>query len=58
MVFFRFIIVVALAALGVSVALFIFTRDRRYLGYAGQIFKVALIVVLIIGALFALERIL
>ncbi|MEO6022310.1 MAG: hypothetical protein ABIP64_04185 [Burkholderiales bacterium] len=57
MVLFRFIIVIALAALGVSLALFIFTRDRRYLGYAGQIFKIGLIVVLVIGALFALERI-
>jgi hypothetical protein len=57
MVFFRLIVVVLLAALGICVGLYVFTRDRRYLGYGGQIIKVGLIVVLVVFALFAIERI-
>ena len=57
MVFFRLIVVVILAALGICVGLYAFTRDRRFLGYAGQIIKVGLIVVLVVLALFAIERI-
>ena len=56
MVFFRLIVVVLLAALGICVGLYVYTRDRRYLGYAGQITKVGLIVVLVVFALFAIER--
>ncbi len=57
MVFFRLIVVVLLAALGICVGLYVFTRDRRFLRYAGQIMKVGLIVVLVVLALFAIERI-
>lgn len=57
MVFFRLIVVVLLAALGICVGLYVFTRDRRYLGYAGQIIKIGLIVVLVVLGLFAIERI-
>ncbi len=57
MVFFRLIVVVLLAALGICVGLYVFTRDRRYLRYAGQIIKVGLIVVLVVLALFAIDRI-
>ena len=56
MVLFRLIVVVLLAALGICVGLFVFTRDRRFLRYAGQIMKVGLIVVLVVLALFAIER--
>lgn len=57
MVFFRLIVVVLLAALAICAGLYVFTRDRRYLGYAGQILRVGLIVVLVVLALFAVERI-
>lgn len=57
MVFFRLIVFVLLAALGICVGLYVFTRDRRFLRYAGQIMKVGLIVVLVVLALFAIERI-
>ena len=57
MVLFRLIVVVLLAALGICVGLYVFTRDRRFLRYAGQIIKVGLIVVLVVLALFAIERI-
>ena len=56
MVFFRLIVVVLLATLGICVGLYVFTRDRRFLRYAGQIMKVGLIVVLVVLALFAIER--
>jgi hypothetical protein len=57
MVFFRLIVIVLLAALGISVVLYVFTRDRRYLGYASQILKIGLIVVLVVLGLFAIERV-
>ena len=57
MVLFRLIVVVLLAALGICVGLYVFTRDRRFLRYAGQIMKVGLIVVLVVLALFAIDRI-
>ena len=57
MVLFRLIVVVLLAALGICLGLYVFTRDRRFLRYAGQIMKVGLIVVLVVLALFAIERI-
>ncbi len=57
MVFFRLIVIVLLAALGICVGLYVFTRDRRYLGYASQIIKIGLIVVLVVLGLFAIERI-
>ena len=56
MVLFRLIVVVLLAALGICVGLYVFTRDRRFLRYAGQIMKVGLIVVLVVFGLFAIER--
>jgi hypothetical protein len=55
-VFLRLIIVLGLGALGLSLALYVFTRNRRYLSLAGQIFKVGLIVTLVILALFVVER--
>lgn len=57
MVLFRLIVVVILAALGICVVLWVFTRDRRYLGYAGQILKIGLVVVLVVLGLFAIERV-
>lgn len=57
MVLFRLIVVVLLAALGICVVLWVFTRDRRYLGYAGQILKIGLVVVLVVLGLFAIERV-
>ncbi|MEO5861158.1 MAG: hypothetical protein ABIW48_10185 [Burkholderiales bacterium] len=54
---FRLLVVVLIAALGICVVLWVFTRDRRYLAYAGQIFKIGVIVVLVVLALFAIERV-
>ena len=57
MVFFRLIVIFMLAALGISAGLYVLTRDRRYLRYAKQIVKIGLIVVMVVLALFAIERI-
>jgi hypothetical protein len=56
MLFLRLIIVLGLGALALSLAFYVFTRNRRYLTLAGQIFKVGVIVTVIILALFVVER--
>ncbi len=44
-------------AIGSGIVMFLFTGDRRYLRVSGRIAKYALIFVLIVLALLALERI-
>jgi hypothetical protein len=56
MIFLRLILVVALATLGLSLVLYVVTRNRRYLVLAGQILKIGVVVGLVIGALFLVER--
>ena len=48
-------ILVLLAIVG-SIALYLFTRDRRFLTYAWRIFQFACIFLLAFMALFVLER--
>ncbi|HVY07417.1 MAG TPA: hypothetical protein VHB46_15695 [Burkholderiales bacterium] len=43
-------------AVGASAAVFLVTKDRRWLRFSWQILKFGLIILLIIIALFALER--
>ena len=45
-----------LLAIGGSIAMYVVTRDRRWLRFAWQAFKYALIVVAIVLAFLALER--
>jgi hypothetical protein len=52
----RLFIVVALLVLGVSLALFLFTRDRKFLGFAARAFKFFLVVFLVLAGLYVLER--
>lgn len=44
--------------IGVSAAAYLVTRDRRWLRLSWQILRVGLVILLIILALFALERLL
>lgn len=53
----RLIGILTLIAIVGSLALYLFTRDRRFLGYASRIFQFALIFVLVFMALFVLERV-
>lgn len=46
----------AVAAIGVALALFVFTRDRRYLRLAGRLAKWTLVFALVVFALLVLER--
>ena len=52
----RLLVYLALITIGVSGALYLFTRDRRYLSFAWQIFKFSAIFLAVFGALFVLER--
>jgi hypothetical protein len=52
----RLVTFLVVIAIGASFAAFVWTRDRRWLRLAWQIFKYALILVLIVLALLALER--
>jgi hypothetical protein len=56
MVFFRFLVYFLLILLGSSLALYFFTRNRRYLAFAWQLTKFILVFGVILGGLFVLER--
>jgi len=45
------------AGIGVSLVLFVVTRDRRYLRFAGRLAKWAIVFALAVFALLVLERI-
>lgn len=48
--------VLLFVTLGVSVVAFIVTADRRWLRFAGQAFKLGVIILLIFMVLYVLER--
>lgn len=52
----RLIAYLLVLAIGACFVMFIWTRNRRWLVFGGQIFKYALILILIVLALLALER--
>ncbi len=58
MLLLRLLGILVLLGVGAAVALFLFTRNARYLGWAWRIFRYALMVALLIFALLALERLL
>ena len=56
MILVRLLFFLALAAMAVAGLLFLFTRDRRYLRFIGQVIKFALIILVVILVGFAFER--
>jgi len=52
----RIVAYVAVILIGASVAAFLFTRDRRFLRFAWQVFKYGLLFAAVVLALVALER--
>lgn len=58
MVVVRLLILLALIAIGAAVVAYLFTRDGRYLGFAWQVLKFAIVFLLAFAALFVLERLL
>ncbi|MEO8134923.1 MAG: hypothetical protein ABI831_13195 [Betaproteobacteria bacterium] len=57
MLLLRIVSVLCVIALAVSGALYLFTRDRRYLRFLGQTLKYFLFIVLGVLAFMALERV-
>ncbi len=58
MLLLRIILVLSLIALAVSGALYLFTRDRRYLRFIGQTVKYVVFIMIGVLAFLALERVL
>jgi hypothetical protein len=58
MVIVRLLLVLGLACIGVAFLLFLFTRDRRYLRFIGQIAKLLLLALAGVLVFFAVERVL
>lgn len=56
MVVFRLIGILALIAIVGSIALYLFTRNRRYLTFAWRVFQFAFVFLLVFLALYVLER--
>jgi hypothetical protein len=52
----RLVGVLVLVAIAGSLALYLFTRNRRYLTFAWRIFQFAFVFLLIFMALYVLER--
>lgn len=53
----RLLAILSVIAIGVGIGAFLFTRDRRYLSFAWQVFRFTLIVALLVFALMILERV-
>jgi hypothetical protein len=56
MVVLRLIGILALIAMVGSIALYLFTRNRRYLTFAWRVFQFAFVFLLVFLALYVLER--
>lgn len=53
---FRTLLILFAIAVAICVALFFVTNDRKYLGWAGTLFKVGLVAALLFFVVLALER--
>ena len=56
MLILRLLFILSALAIILSGGMYVFTRNRRYLGLAWQIVRFTVYVLLIFGALFVLER--
>jgi hypothetical protein len=52
----RIVGILAAIAIGAGIVAFLFTRDRKYLGFSWRVAKYALIFALVLFALLAFER--
>jgi hypothetical protein len=55
--FFRALLILFAIAVAVCVALYFFTDNRKYLGWAGRLFKVGIAAALLFFVVLLLERI-
>jgi hypothetical protein len=53
----RLLLFLSLAAIAVSVLLYLYSKDRRYLRFVGQVLKFTLVIFAVILIFFAFERI-
>jgi len=53
----RLLLFLALAAIAVAAVLYLFTRDRRYLRFIGQVVKFTVVLLAVVLVFFAFERI-
>jgi len=54
---FRALLIVFAIAVAICVALFLGTNDRKYLGWAGRLFKAGIVAALLFFVVLLLERI-
>jgi len=52
----RLLFFLAIAAIAVAALLFLYTRDRRYLRFIGQVIKFSLVILAVVLVFFAFER--
>lgn len=52
----RSVAYIALIAIGLALALWLFTRNRRYLNFAWQLFRFFVVLAALVLGLFVLER--
>ena len=53
----RFLLMLGVIAVSVSFAVYIITRDKRYLRFSWQLIKFCTMLLLVVGAVFAMGRI-
>ena len=57
MILVRLLLFLALAAIAVSGLLYLYSKDRKYLRFIGQVLKFTLVILAVVLIFFAFERI-
>ena len=57
MILVRLLLFLALAAIAVAALMFLFSKDRRYLRFIGQVVKFTVVILAVVLVFFAFERI-
>jgi len=52
----RLIGILVLITIGASLAMYLFTRNRRYIDFARRVFQLAVVFVMVFMALYVVER--
>lgn len=56
MIALRLVVFLVLLGIGVSLVVYLFSGNRRYLQFAGRLFKLSLLFLAVAAVLFVLER--
>ena len=56
MIVLRLIGILVLITIGASLAMYLFTRNRRYIDFARRVFQLAVVFVMVFMALYVVER--